>query len=105
MALRGQTLTLGSHETALSLIQEALKIVEDERANVASPEFRAHIFRENKRLYQLGIEILMQLDRLRPGKNFLAEAFLMSEQSRARLLFDLVSESRTNPRARSPPTN
>ncbi len=91
-------LKLGSPETASSLIQEALKIVEDERAKVASPEFRASYFSGEQKLYRLGIEILMQLDRLHPGQAFLAEAFLMSEKSRARLLFDLVSEARTNTR-------
>jgi CHAT domain-containing protein/tetratricopeptide (TPR) repeat protein len=91
-------LKLGSPETALSLIQEALKIVEDERTKVASPEFRASYFSGEQKFYQLGIEIRMQLDRLHPGQEFLADAFLMSEQSRARLLFDLVSEARTTTR-------
>jgi len=91
-------LKLDSPETAWSLIQEALKIVEDERAKVASPEFRASYFSGERKLYQLGIEIRMQLDRLHPGQDFNADAFLMSEKSRARLLFDLVSEARTTTR-------
>ena len=38
----------------------------------------------------------MQLHRLRPGEGFANEAFLVSEQGRARLLLDLLSESRAN---------
>ena len=45
------------------------------------------------------IEILMQLHKLRPGEGFAAEAFSVSEQGRARLLLDLLSESRPNIRA------
>ena len=89
-------LALGSHETALSFIRQALAIMEDLRAKVASPDFRVSYFSEGRKYYELCIEILMQLDRLHPGQGFVAEAFLMSEKSRARLLFDLVSESRTS---------
>jgi CHAT domain-containing protein/tetratricopeptide (TPR) repeat protein len=91
-------LALGFHETALSWIQQALDIIEDLRANVESPDFRVSYFSGERKHYELCIEILMQLERLRPGRGFVAEALLMSEKSRARLLLDLVSESRTAPR-------
>ncbi len=89
-------LALGFHETALSSIEQALEIMEDLRAKVASPDFRVSYFSEGRKYYELYIEIAMQLDRLHPGQGFLAKAFLMSEKSRARLLFDLVSESRAS---------
>ena len=41
----------------------------------------------------------MQLHKLRPGEGYAAEAFSVSEQGRARLLLDLLSESRLNMRA------
>lgn len=88
-------LALGSHATALSSIEQALEIMEDLRAKVASPDFRVSYFAEGHKYYELYIDILMQLDRLHPGQGFVGKAFLMSEKSRARLLFDLVSESRT----------
>ncbi|HEY0728821.1 MAG TPA: CHAT domain-containing protein, partial [Pyrinomonadaceae bacterium] len=84
---------LGSLDVALSWIQESLKMIEDVRTNVASPEFRASYFSGAKKHYELCIAILMQLDRTRPGEGFAAEAFLVSENSRARLLLDLLSES------------
>lgn len=87
---------LGSHDTALSLIKQSLDLIENVRSNVGSPEFRASYFSGVKRHYDLCIEILMQLDRLHPGQGFAAEAFFVSEKSRARLLIDLLSESRTN---------
>jgi CHAT domain-containing protein/predicted negative regulator of RcsB-dependent stress response len=92
-------LALGTPESALSIIQRSLAIIEDLRANVASPEFRTSYFSGVRRHYDLCIEILAQLERLHPGKGFAAQAFIVSEKSRARLLLDLVSESRANIRA------
>jgi CHAT domain-containing protein/tetratricopeptide (TPR) repeat protein len=83
-------------EVALPFIKRSLKIIEDLRANVASPEFRISYFSGVRQHYELCIEILRRLDRLHPGQGFEAEAFLVSEKSRARLLLDLVRESRAS---------
>src|SRR6185436_14409200 len=77
---------LGNHETALSLIKKSFKLIEEIRANVESPDFRASYFSAVRRHYDLCIEILMQLHSLRPGEGFAAEAFSVNEQGRARLL-------------------
>ena len=84
---------LGSLDVALPWIQESLKMIEDVRTNVASPEFRASYFSGFNKHYELCIAILMQLDRARPREDFAAEAFLVSEKSRARLLLDFLRES------------
>ena len=89
-------LALGLREVALSFIQRSLENIEDMRANVASPDFRVSYLSGVREHYELCIEILMQLDRLRPGQGFAAEALMVSERGRARLLLDLVNESRAN---------
>lgn len=83
-------------ETALSFIQQSLEIIEEVRANVTSPEFRLSYFSGVRQNYELCIRILMQLERLRPGEGFAAEALSVNERSRVRLLLDLVNESRVN---------
>jgi CHAT domain-containing protein len=90
---------LGSHEIALSLIRKSFSLIEEVRQNVASPDFRASYFSAVRRHYDLCIEILMQLHKLRPTEGYAAEAFAVNEQGRARLLLDLLSESRLNMRA------
>lgn len=90
---------LGYQETALSLINKSFDLIEEIRANVASPDFRASYFSALRRHYELYIDILMQLHKLGPGEGFAAKAFSVSEQSRARLLLDLLSESRANMQA------
>lgn len=86
-------LAAGSPDAALSSIRRSLEIIEDLRANEASPDFRVSYLSGVRKHYELCIEILMQLDRLRPGEGLAAEALLVSEKGRARLLLDLVSES------------
>ena len=89
---------LGLHEIALSFIKKSFDLIEEVRRNVASPDFRASYFSAVRRHYDLCIEILMQLHRLQPAKGYAAEAFSVNEQGRARLLLDLLSESRLNMR-------
>lgn len=86
-------LAIGSPEAAFSFIQRSLAIIEDQRASVASPDFRVSYFSGVRKHYDLCVEILIQLERLHPGRGFAADAFLVSERGRARLLLDLVRES------------
>ena len=89
----------GDPEAALPFIRDSIKLIEDQRANVASPGFRTSYFSGERQHYDLGIEILTQLERRHPGQGFGAEALVVSEKSRARLLVDLVNESRASIRA------
>jgi CHAT domain-containing protein len=89
-------LKLGATDTAHSFIQQSLRLIEDLRSSVRSPEFRASYFSGVQKHYELCIEILTQLDKLHPGQGFAAQALLVSEKNRSRLLLDLVNESRSN---------
>jgi CHAT domain-containing protein/TPR repeat protein len=89
-------LTLGFTDTALTFIQLSLRNIEELRSTVRSPEFRASYFSGVQKHYELCIEILTQLDKLRPGAGFAAQAFQVSEKNRSRVLLDFVNESRAN---------
>jgi len=84
---------VGSLEIALAHIDRALKIVEDVRRNIGGPDFRASYFSGIRKHYDLRMDILMQLDRVQPGKGFGVAAFLTSENARARSLLDLLAET------------
>lgn len=86
---------LGNYQTGLSYIERSLKVIEDVRAGVGIPDMRTSYFSGVRQHYDLGKDILMQLDRERPGEGFAERAFLVSEKSRARSLVDLVRESRS----------
>ena len=88
--------SLGSYDEALSYIEQSLKLIEQLRTNVASPELRASYFSGVHKHYELCIDILTTLDRLRPGEGFAAKALSVSEDARARSLLDLIIESRAD---------
>ena len=84
---------LGNLDEALSLINRSLRKIEALRQDVGSPDLRASYFSGVRENYEVGIDVLTELDRARPGQGFAAEALLMSEKSRARALVDLIRES------------
>lgn len=94
--------SLGRIDEALSLINRSLKKIEDLRTDVSSPDLRASYFSGVRENYELGIDILAELDRARPGNGYAAEALLMSEKSRARALVDLIRESGADLRRDAP---
>ncbi|MCH2046619.1 MAG: CHAT domain-containing protein, partial [Saprospiraceae bacterium] len=92
--------TLASLETnednldqALSLIKMAVEIMEDVRTKVVSPELRQIYFSSVYEYYQLYIDILMELHEKDPNKGYDAQAFTVSERSRARTLIELLTEA------------
>lgn len=93
---------LGHLDDAYSSINRSLKIIEDLRSNVGSPELRASYFSGVQRNYELCIQILTDLDHAQPGNGFAAQALLMSDKSRARLLVDLIRESGADLRKDAP---
>jgi CHAT domain-containing protein/tetratricopeptide (TPR) repeat protein len=87
---------LGDYETARTFIEQSLKIIEDLRTNVGSPDVRASYVSSHRKNDELYISILMQLHRVRPGEGFDVAAFLASEKNRARSLRDQLQESQTH---------
>ena len=85
---------LGAFEEAFSRIKQSINMIEELRENVGSPDARAIYFAVVRRHYELWTDALMQLHRVRPNEGLDAQAFLVSDQSRARSLIDLRSEPR-----------
>jgi CHAT domain-containing protein/Tfp pilus assembly protein PilF len=86
----------GDLDDSLSYIKRSIELIEQLRANVTSPDYRTTYFSGVLRNYELEIDVLMQLDRQRPGRGLASQAFLASENARARSLIDLVIESRAD---------
>lgn len=83
----------GSPERAHYFLQRSIRIIEDQRANLETPDFRLSYFSGVQNHYELQTQILMRLNRLHPSQGFDTQAFLSSEKGRARLLRDLITES------------
>jgi CHAT domain-containing protein/tetratricopeptide (TPR) repeat protein len=87
---------LANYEMGYRFIEQAIHISEELRANVGSPDVRVSYFSGVRQYYDLCRDILMELDRVRPGEGFATQAFFISEESRARSLLDLLQESKAD---------
>ncbi|MEG4208787.1 tetratricopeptide repeat protein [Microcoleus sp. S13_B4] len=84
---------LGNLTEALTNIESCLKIIENLRTKVASPELRTSYFATVQDYYQFYIDLLMQLHKTQPKSGYDTKAFEASERSRARSLLELLQEA------------
>lgn len=87
---------LGDYDVSIDFIKQAIDLSERLRANVGSMDARASFFSSLRQYYDLYRDILMDLDRVNPGKGFATRAFFISEESRARSLLDQLQASQAN---------
>ncbi|HKC86012.1 MAG TPA: tetratricopeptide repeat protein, partial [Blastocatellia bacterium] len=86
----------GDLTEALGKIEAALKIVESLRTKIDEGGLRASYLGATQSYYKFCIDLLMQLHRLDPSKDYAVAAFQTSERSRARALIETLAESRAN---------
>jgi len=81
---------------ALKNIEYSLKILENLRTKIASPELRTSYFATVQNYYEFYIDLLMQLHKTNPKSGYDTKALEASERSRARSLLELLQESNAN---------
>jgi CHAT domain-containing protein/Tfp pilus assembly protein PilF len=77
-------------------IEAALSLIDSVRADAGSQQQRASYFALVQKYYELYVDVLMRLHRLRPAEGFDAKALQASERARARSLLELLTESRVD---------
>jgi CHAT domain-containing protein len=87
----------GTIEESLKDIEAALDITESKSYEIQSQTLRAAYAASTQQYYDLCIDLLMQLEGQRPGNGFATLAFQVSERRKARILYDLLAESSSNP--------
>jgi CHAT domain-containing protein len=83
-------------DAAREKIEASLALTESFRARVVSQDLRASYFATVRQNYELYIEVLMMLHKMRPAEGFDAAAFGVSERARARSLLETLQEAQTN---------
>ncbi|WP_261224258.1 tetratricopeptide repeat protein [Ancylothrix sp. D3o] len=83
----------GNLEEAKKEIELALEIIEDLRTKVDSQELRASFFASKQDYYEFYIDLLMQMHKLYPNKNYQALALQASERGRARSLLEILTQA------------
>ncbi|MEA5418579.1 tetratricopeptide repeat protein [Spirulina sp. CCNP1310] len=86
----------GQLTAALENIQAAIALIEQLRSNITSTELRQTYFAQQQGYYQFYTDLLMQLHQQNPNQGYDAQAFHVSERSRARTLIELLTESQLN---------
>ncbi|WP_445299913.1 CHAT domain-containing protein [Microcoleus sp. AT3-D2] len=81
---------------ALNDIESSIKIIENLRTKIASPELRSSYFATVQNYYEFYIDLLMQLHKTNPKSGYNTKALEASERSRARSLLELLQESNAN---------
>jgi CHAT domain-containing protein/Flp pilus assembly protein TadD len=86
----------GNLTAALTRIDEAIKIVEDLRTKITSPELRTSYFATKQVIYQFKIDLLMELHKQNPSTGYDIQALETTDRSRARSLVELLTESKAD---------
>ncbi|MEG4421351.1 CHAT domain-containing protein [Microcoleus sp. LAD1_D5] len=86
----------GNLTEALNDIEPSVKIIENIRTEIASPEIRASFFAVVSYFYEFYIDLLMELHKTNPKFGYDTKALESSERLRARTLLELLQESNTN---------
>jgi tetratricopeptide (TPR) repeat protein len=79
---------------ALTQINAAITLIEQLRSNLKDPQLKTSYFATVQGYYQFKIDLLMQLHQQNSTQGYDAQSFETSDQSRARTLRDLLTESR-----------
>ena len=87
---------LGNLTEALTDIEASIKIIENLRTKITSPELRTSYFATVQNYYEFYIDLLMQLHKKQPSAGYDTKALEASERSRARSLVELLKEANSN---------
>ena len=84
----------GKLAAAQRSIEQALALIESERAAIAEPRLRTTYFATQRAYYSLYIDVLMRRHQREPAAGFAARALQAAERARARSLLDLLAAGR-----------
>jgi CHAT domain-containing protein/tetratricopeptide (TPR) repeat protein len=93
----------GDLTAARSRAESALEVAESLRAKVASQDLRASYFASVRQLYELYINLLMELHGRNPDAGYDAAAFEACERGRARSLLETLAAARVGLREKAAP--
>ena len=84
----------GRLEAAVERVSEALALVRSLRARLLRPDLRSSWVASQRDLYELLVELLVELERSRPGRGFADRALEAAEAARAQSLVEQLAPGR-----------
>nr|MDP9120788.1 CHAT domain-containing protein [Acidobacteriota bacterium] len=95
---------LGRLPDAVEAVEEALLLVEQTRGRPGRSDLRASYFADKHKLYELQIDLLMELAWRFADQTYAERAFSVSERARARLFLEGIAGAGLDLRAKVPAT-
>lgn len=93
----------GNLQASLKHIETAIQIIEQLRDTYTNQDLKTQYFATVQGYYKFHIDLLMELDKKNPGKNYNILALNSSERSRARSLLELLAQSQVKLRKNTDP--
>lgn len=84
----------GNLNESLNHIQAALKIVDSPTLKITEQEIREFNFTTLRNYFDLYIDVLMQLHKIKPTEGFDKQAFQINERAKSRILQDVITNVR-----------
>jgi CHAT domain-containing protein/tetratricopeptide (TPR) repeat protein len=82
----------GALDSARREIVRAVALIESERHRIDAPDLRTSYFSGRRSYYEFYIDVLLRLDRERPGHGYAAQGLITAERVRARELQERLTE-------------
>ncbi|MBF2046123.1 MAG: CHAT domain-containing protein [Elainella sp. C42_A2020_010] len=82
--------------TALNEVNSAINSIESFRLQIGNDDLRTSFFTDVQEIYDFKISLLMQLHHQHPAQDYEVQAFQTSEQTRGRVLTELLQKSNIN---------
>ena len=86
----------GEPDQSLVHIEGALSILESLRAGMSSPDLRIAFQASKQNSYRFLVDLLMEMERARPGQGLAGRALAAAERVKARSLLELLQEGRVD---------
>jgi CHAT domain-containing protein len=86
----------GDLQQARAAIEQALARIESQHAQVAGDALRSSYLAAQRQAYEMEVDILQQLDHLKPAAGLAASAFETAERARARGMLDFLGEAQVD---------
>ncbi|BAZ04239.1 CHAT domain-containing tetratricopeptide repeat protein [Calothrix sp. NIES-3974] len=93
----------GNLQASLQHIETAIQIIEQLRDTYTNQDLKTRYFATVQNYYKFHIDLLMELNKKNPGKNYNVLALNTSERSRARILLELLAQSQVKLRKNTDP--
>lgn len=88
--------TRGEFEESLQKTEAAVNLIENIRSKITSVELRTSYLSNYQQIYKFYVDLLMQINKLKPNSGFDSRALEVSERGRARGLLDILNEAKAD---------